>query len=118
MRSGVSGDSSVVSSVVLAALVARPKENSVAMASQSTSATYATSLVTYKIHTDRFKQQAEVVKTMPSLPKECDEKEEDTDTTEEVSLSANSDIVQLLSEMKNSFEVELLSSNIHIHIIV
>ena len=86
---------------MLLALVAKPRAHFVA--SQSTSATYMTSVVTYKLRRDTFFQHVDMAKTVPSL-----QKSDNPDKLEVSSAIPNDNIVELLSQMKDSFEVSLI----------
>jgi hypothetical protein len=91
------------------ALSARPnKERS--LASHSTSDTCVTSIATYKIPADRWLQQTAPANTNPAVLGKCGDNAKDN---AEVS---NSTIVQLLVQMKHSFEVrpELLHAVVHL----
>lgn len=85
--------------MVLMALVAKPKAHSVA--SQSSSALYDTSIVTYKIHTSTIFEHIEEEKTVHS------EARANNDNSDAAEISSRT-IVDLLSQMKDSFEVLLL----------
>lgn len=91
---------------MLMALAAKPKEHSVA--SHSTSATYETSVITYKIRIDSTSfKHVEIVETISSSSKE-DGGKDDAEFLSATHTRNNSTIVEFLSQMKDSFDVSLL----------
>ncbi len=107
MRSSSSSSSSPVSAVVVMALAA--KSENVSFASHSTSATYATSIVTHRLGIDKFiiprKESEELAP--PETLSSCEQPHHTAVTSADSSPAATNNLFQLLLDMKLSFEVLL-----------